>query len=73
MSLVKACLKKRVVLIDYEKIIDYGTDEEKEAVKSKIQVGVFQDEKKPGFFEAYDILVDRLVEIDDRKAQGGSK
>jgi len=57
-----------ILIEDYEKIMDYGTDEEKKAVKSKIQIGVFQDEVKPGFFEAYDALVERLVEIDDKKA-----
>ena len=57
-----------ILMEDYDKIMDYGTDEEKEVIKSKIQIGVFQDEVKPGFFEAYDELVERLIEIDDKKA-----
>ncbi len=55
---------------DYEKIMTYGTEEEKEQVKNKITLGVFQDIQKPGFFEAYEQLVDRLY---IKETKGGKK
>ena len=48
--------------------MNFGTEEEKKIASAKVQVGVFQDEEKPGFFEANDALIKRLVEIDDKKA-----
>ena len=57
---------------DYEKIMKYGSEKEKEQVKDKIQLGVFQDIKKSGFFEAYDKLVDRLKEK-ETKSKGAKK
>jgi len=48
----------------------YGTDEEKEKTKNKIQCGVFQDIEKPGFFEQYGKLVERLQE---KQVKGGKK
>ena len=57
-----------ILIEEYEKIMNYGTDEEKESVKGMFQVGVFQNETKSGYFEEYDKLIQRLVERDD--AQG---
>ena len=57
---------------DYEKIMKYGTEEEKNEVKQKFQIGVFQDIQKPGFFESYEKLVDRLKEK-EAKAKEGKK
>jgi 2-oxoglutarate ferredoxin oxidoreductase subunit beta len=51
-----------ILIEDYEKIMKYGTDKEKEEVKDKMQIGVFQNIQKPGFFESYEKLVDRLKE-----------
>jgi len=62
-----------ILIEDYEKIMSYGKDEEKELAKSKFQVGVFQNEAKPGFFAEYDKLITRLTENDDKKLKGGSK
>ena len=50
----------------------YGTDEEKAQIKDKIQLGVFQDLQKPGFFDLYDDLMNRLKEK-DAKAKEGKK
>ena len=43
-----------------------GREKEKEQVKEKIPLGVFQDIQKPGFFEAYEQLVDRLKEKESK-------
>lgn len=58
---------------DYEKIMNYGTDAEKEEIKGKFKIGVFQNEKKAGFFEEHDKLVERLMAKDDEKFKGESK
>ena len=59
---------------EYEKIMDYGTEEEKVAAKGKFKIGVFQNVEKKGFFEAYEKLVKGLMERDDAKLKkGGSK
>jgi len=57
---------------DYEKIMKYGTEEEKVQVKDKIQLGVFQDIQKSGFFESYEKLVNRLTEK-ETKTKGAKK
>jgi 2-oxoglutarate ferredoxin oxidoreductase subunit beta len=51
-----------ILIEEYDKIMNYGTDKEKEKIKNKMQVGVFQDIQKPGFFEQYGKLVERLQE-----------
>jgi hypothetical protein len=38
----------------------YGNEKEKEQIKDKMQIGVFQDIQKSGFFEEYEKLVERL-------------
>jgi 2-oxoglutarate ferredoxin oxidoreductase subunit beta len=60
-----------ILIEEYEKIMNYGTDEEKAAVKKMFKIGVFQNENKAGFFEEYEKLVGRLIERDD--AKGGGK
>src|SRR4030042_1630746 len=40
-----------ILIEDYERIIKYGTEKEKENVKNMFPIGVFQDIEKPGFFE----------------------
>jgi hypothetical protein len=50
----------------------YGSEEEKNAIKHKFQIGVFQDIEKPGFFEEYEKLVARLQEGEVKK-KGGKK
>ena len=57
---------------DYEKIMTYGTEEEKEKVKDKIPLGVFQDIEKAGFFVSYERLVNRLKEK-ETKTKGAKK
>ena len=52
---------------DYNKIIDFGTEEEQAAVKEKILIGEFQNIKKSGFFEEYEKLVNKLIAQDDAK------
>jgi len=53
-----------------EKIMKYGTEEEKAQVKDKIPLGVFQDIQKPGFFEQYESLVNRLKEKETKAKEG---
>ncbi len=62
-----------ILIEEYERIMDYGTEEERKNVKGMFQIGVFQNVKKAGFFEEYDKLVQRLIEKDDAKFKGGSK
>ncbi len=62
-----------ILIEDYEKIMDYGTEEEKSAVKEKLQIGVFQSVEKKGFFEEYEKLVAMLVERDDAKLKAEDK
>ncbi len=50
---------------EYEKIMAYGTGEEKELVKSKFKIGVFQNITKAGYFEEYEKVIDRLITRDD--------
>ena len=59
-----------ILIEDYNRIMNYGTDKEKEEIKHKMQIGVFQDINKPGFFEEYEKLVERLYIKD---AKGGKK
>ena len=59
-----------ILIEDYNKIMTYGNDEEKEKIKNKMQIGVFQDIEKQGFFEQYEKLVERLQE---KKGEGGKK
>jgi hypothetical protein len=54
---------------DYDKIMKYGTEEEKEKIKSKIPLGIFQDINKSGFFEEYEKLVNRLQEKKSKTAK----
>lgn len=61
-----------ILIEDYKKIMQYGTEEEKKKVKHKFQIGVFQDLQKPGFFELYGNLVNRL-QIKETKPKGGKK
>jgi 2-oxoglutarate ferredoxin oxidoreductase subunit beta len=63
-----------ILIEDYEKAMNYGSDEEKAAMDGMIQIGVFQQLTKPGFFEENQKLIDRLVERDDAlAAKEGSK
>jgi 2-oxoglutarate ferredoxin oxidoreductase subunit beta len=56
-----------MLIEEYNKIQDHGTEEEKEAVKEMILIGEFQNIPKSGFFEEYEKLVDRLIAQDDAK------
>ena len=56
-----------ILIEEYEKIMNYGTEEEKEKAKKMFQIGVFQSEAKAGFFEEYEKMVQRLIERDDAK------
>jgi len=64
-----------ILIEDYEKTMSYGTDEEKDRVSKMIQIGVFQNVRKHGFFEEYQKLTDALVTKDDavRNAGGDGK
>ena len=54
---------ENTILIDeYERIMKYGSDEEKERASKMIKIGVFQDIEKPEYFEEYYKLIDRLKE-----------
>ena len=58
-----------ILIEDYERIMNYGTDEEKEKTKLMFPVGVFQDLDKPGFFGEYEKLVNRLMKKDTKPPQ----
>lgn len=60
-----------LLIEDYERVMSTGSEEEKERVKGMIQIGVFQNEKKPGFLEEYEKMVNQLIEQEEAKA--GSK
>lgn len=62
-----------ILIEEYEKIMDFGTEEEKENAKKLFQIGVFQNSRKSGFFEEYEKLVNRIIERDDIKFGRGSK
>jgi len=61
-----------IFIEDYEKIMKYGTEEEKALVKDKMRIGVFQNIQKPGFFEQYENLVNKLKE-EEAKAKEEKK
>ncbi|KYK24920.1 2-oxoglutarate synthase [Thermoplasmatales archaeon SM1-50] len=61
-----------ILIEDYKKIMQYGTEEEKKELKHKFQIGVFQDLQKPGFFELYGNLVNRL-QIKENEPKEGKK
>ena len=50
-----------ILIEDYERIMNYGTEKEKEEIKNMFPIGVFQDLNNPGFFEQYEKLVDRVM------------
>jgi 2-oxoglutarate/2-oxoacid ferredoxin oxidoreductase subunit beta len=50
-----------ILIEDYERIMNYGTEEEKKHTRNMFPIGVFQDFDKPGFFEEYEKLVNRLM------------
>jgi len=51
-----------ILIEDYERIMNYGTEEEKKQTRNMFPIGVFQDFDKPGFFEEYEKLVNRLMD-----------
>ena len=57
---------------DYDRIMKYGKEEEKNEIKDKMKIGVFQNIQKPGFFEQYEDLVERLA-AKESKTIGGKK
>jgi len=65
--------KNTILAEEYDRIMDYGTEEEKAEAKNKFKIGVFQNIKKTGFFEAYEKQVAGLLARDDAKLKGGSK
>jgi len=60
-----------ILIEDYERIMNYGTEEEKKQIRHMFPIGVFQDFDKPGFFEEYEKLVNRLM--DSSLASGKQK
>ena len=51
-----------ILIEEYEKIMMYGTEEEKNQVKQMIQVGVFQNIEKPEFLTEYHKLLERIAD-----------
>ena len=41
--------------------MNYGNEKEKDEIKDMFPIGVFQNIEKPGFFERYEKLVNRLM------------
>jgi 2-oxoglutarate ferredoxin oxidoreductase subunit beta len=58
---------------EYDKIMNYGTEEEKEKVRNLFKIGVMASSKKAGFFEEYEKLVGRLMAADDARFAEGSE
>jgi len=58
-----------ILIEDYERIMNYGSKEEKEEIKNKFQIGVFQDIDKPGFFGEYKKLIERVMGKKDRSTK----
>ena len=56
-----------ILIEDYERIINYGSEKEKEKIKNMFPIGVFQDLNNPGFFEQYERLVDRVMGREPKK------
>jgi len=46
--------------------MNYGSEKEKEEIKNMFPIGVFQDIDKPGFFEAYKNLVNKVMKKDSK-------
>lgn len=62
-----------MLIEDFDRIMDHGTDEEKAKARDMFKIGVFQKLEKPGFFSEYKKLVARITEKDDMLKGGGSK
>lgn len=62
-----------MLIEDFDRIMDHGTDEEKAKARDMFKIGVFQKLEKPGFFSEYKKLVARITEKDDMAKRGGSK
>jgi len=58
-----------ILIEEYEKIMMYGTEEEKNQVKQMIQVGVFQNIEKPEFFTEYHKLLERIADKGGKPAK----
>jgi 2-oxoglutarate ferredoxin oxidoreductase subunit beta len=58
-----------ILIEDYNRIMEYGTDNEKNEIRYKFPIGVFQDLQKPGFFEQYEKLVERLIPKKEKKTE----
>ena len=58
-----------ILIEDYERIMKYGTEKEKADVAQKMQIGVFQNIEKTGFFEEYEKLVMRLKGRGEKKGK----
>ncbi len=58
---------------EYEKIMNYGTEEEKEKVQGMFRIGVLQNVTKAGFFEEHEKLVERLMAADDARFKEAMK
>jgi 2-oxoglutarate ferredoxin oxidoreductase subunit beta len=56
-----------MLMEDYDRIMDYGSEEEQAAAKNMIKIGVFQHQERAGFFGEYDKMVTNLMEADDAK------
>ena len=56
-----------ILIEDYERIMNYGSEKEKEEIKNMFPIGVFQDLNNPGFFEQYEKLVDRVMGREPKK------
>ena len=62
-----------ILVEEHDRIMDFGTDEEKAKIAGKYKIGVFQDLDKPGFIAEYGKLVDRVTAADDAKYRGDLK
>lgn len=62
-----------ILIEDYEKIMNYGNEEEKARAKKMMQIGVFQDIEKSEFFDEYRKLVMRLKEKEEGKTAKNKK
>jgi 2-oxoglutarate ferredoxin oxidoreductase subunit beta len=62
--------KNSILIEDYDRIMNFGTENEKAGIKDKFKIGVLQNVDKPGFFEEYERLVNRVVATESEKSGG---
>lgn len=50
-----------ILLEEYERVMKYGTDEEKEEARKKITIGEFVDIEKPEFMDEWKLMIEKTI------------